>query len=57
MLSESTLGTTLDGVRLPKGYDEADGSKRENGVETPLPERARIGMANTVYLNFEVLGP
>jgi hypothetical protein len=51
----SSLGTTLDGKRLPKGYDEVDGSKRENGMETPLPERARLGMADTVYLDFEVL--
>ena len=52
----SSLGTMVDGVRLPKGYDEVDGSKRENGVETPLPDRARIGMANTVFLRFEVVG-
>jgi FHA domain-containing protein len=52
----SSLGTTVDGARVPKGYDEADGSKRENGVETPLPNRARLGLAETVYLDFEVIG-
>lgn len=52
----SSLGTTLDGKRLPRGYDEVDGSKRENGVETPLPARARLGMADTVYLEFEAPG-
>jgi hypothetical protein len=51
----SSLGTTLDGKRLPRGYDEVDGGKRENGTETPLPDRARLGMADTVYLDFEVL--
>lgn len=51
----SSLGTTLDGRRLPRGYEEADGSKRENGVETQLPDRARLGMAETVYLDFEIL--
>ena len=50
----SSLGTTIDGKRVAKGYDEAEGSKRENGVETPLPDRARIGLADTVYLDFEV---
>lgn len=50
----SSLGTTVDGKRVAKGYDEAEGSKRENGVETPLPDRARIGLADTVYLDFEV---
>ena len=50
----STLGTTVNGERVPKGYDEADGTKRENGVETPLPNRARIGLADTVFLQFDV---
>lgn len=49
----SSLGTTLNGRALPKGYSEADGTKRENGVETPLPDTARLGMADTVYLDFE----
>jgi hypothetical protein len=51
----SSLGTTVDGRRVPKGYDEVDGSKRENGVETALPERARIGLADTVFLDFEAV--
>jgi FHA domain-containing protein len=50
----STLGSTLNGRKLPKGYEEADGEKRENGVETPLPDRARIGLADTVHLDFEI---
>jgi hypothetical protein len=52
----STLGTTLNGQRLPKGYDEADGAKRENGIETPLPNGARIGLADTVFLQFDIVG-
>ena len=51
----SSLGTTLDGRRLPRGYEDADGTKRENGVETPLPDKARLGMADTVYVEFEKL--
>ena len=51
----STLGTTLNGQPLPKGYVEADGVKRENGTETALPNGARIGLADTVYLDFEVV--
>ena len=49
------LGTTLNGTRLPKGYQEADGERRPNGVETPLPHGARLGLADTVYLSFDVL--
>jgi hypothetical protein len=52
----SSLGTTVNGQRLPKGYDDADGTKRENGVETELPAGARIGLADTVFLLFDVAG-
>ena len=55
LIDLSSLGTTLDGRRLPRGYDEAAGSTRENGVESPLPDRGRIGLADTVYLDFEVV--
>jgi hypothetical protein len=48
----STLGTTLNGRHVPRGYDEANGQKRENGAETALPETARIGLADTVFLDF-----
>jgi hypothetical protein len=51
----STLGSTLNGQRLAKGYDEVDGQKQENGVEMPLPDRARIGLADAVYLEFELV--
>jgi len=52
LIDLSSLGTTLNGRHVPRGYDEVDGSKRENGVETPLPDQARIGLADTVYLDF-----
>ena len=51
----SSLGTTLNGRHVPKGYDEVDGTKRENQVETPLPDQARIGLADTVYLDFRIV--
>lgn len=56
LIDLSSLGTTLNGRHVPKGYDEVDGSKRENGAETPLVEPARIGLADTVFLEFRV-GP
>lgn len=54
LIDLSSLGTTVEGVPVPRGYDEADGSKRENGVEVVLPDRARIGLANLVFLDFRV---
>jgi pSer/pThr/pTyr-binding forkhead associated (FHA) protein len=53
----SMLGTTLNGKRLPRGFDEVDGERRANGVETPLPAGARIGLAETVFLDFDVTAP
>ena len=52
LIDLSALGTTLNGRHVPRGYDEVDGIKQENGTETLLPDQARIGLADTVYLNF-----
>lgn len=51
----STLGTTLNGQRVPKGYDDGEGTKRENGIETALPDGSRIGLADTVFLQFDIV--
>jgi hypothetical protein len=45
----------LNGRHVPRGFDDADGAKKENGAETLLPDQARIGLADTVYLQFEVV--
>lgn len=55
LIDLSSLGTTIDGRPIPRGYDDAGGSKRENGVETPLHDGARIGLADTVFLRFRVV--
>jgi hypothetical protein len=53
LIDLSVHGTTIDGVRVPRGYDEDGGSKRENGTRVPLPHGARIGLADTIFLRFE----
>jgi hypothetical protein len=55
LIDLSSLGTTLNGRHVPAGFETVDGSKRENGTETPLPDRARIGLAETVFLDFSVV--
>ena len=55
LIDLSTLGTTLNGRHVPRGYDEVNGSKRENGMETPLSTAARIGLADIVHLQFELI--
>ena len=51
----SSLGTTVNGRHVPRGYDDSEGTKRENGVETPLTDHVRIGLADTVYIDFQIL--
>jgi hypothetical protein len=57
LIDLSTLGTTLNGRHVPRGVEEHDGTKRENGAETALPDRARIGLADTIFLTFERVRP
>jgi hypothetical protein len=52
LIDLSSLGTTLNGRHVPPGFEEREGAKRENGVETPLPDTARIGLADIVFLDF-----
>lgn len=52
----SMLGTTLNGAPLPKGFDEVEGVRQPNGIETPLPDGARLGLADTVFIEFQVVG-
>ena len=56
LIDLSSLGTTLNGRQVPRGYDDIQGSKRENGTETALPDVARIGLAETVFLEFRKVG-
>ncbi len=55
LIDLSTLGTTVDGRPVPRGYDEDGGNKRENGVELALPDKARIALADMVHLEFQAL--
>jgi hypothetical protein len=56
LIDLSSLGTTLNGRHVPRGYEKVDGAtKRENGSETALPDVARIGLADVVFLEFRKL--
>jgi len=56
LIDVSSFGTTLNQRHVPRGFDEVNGVKRENGSETPVPDGARIGLAETVFLDFTVTG-
>ena len=50
----SQFGTTIDGKRVPGSLDTQDGQDRDRNIETAIPPRAVIGLADTIFLNFEV---
>lgn len=52
LIDLSTRGTTVNGCPVARGFDEADGTRRANGSETPLPDVATIGLAGIVFLDF-----
>jgi hypothetical protein len=52
LIDLSSFGTTLNGRHVPVGCEKVDGVKRENGAETVLPDVARIGLADIVFLDF-----
>jgi hypothetical protein len=50
----SQFGTTIDGKPVPGSLQSKDGEDRDQNIEAPLPSRAVIGLADSVFLNFEV---
>ena len=50
----SRLGTTVNGEKIPTSVEFVDGEKRDKNVEVNLPEKARIGLAEVVFLDFHV---
>jgi hypothetical protein len=49
----SQFGTTIDGKPVPASLETKDGQDRDLNVEAPIPARAVIGLADSVFLNFE----
>ncbi len=48
----SRLGTTINGEKAPSSIEIVDGEKRDRNVEAPVPDEARIGLADVLYLHF-----
>jgi len=49
----SRLGTTIDGARAPSSIEFVNDEKRDRNVEALVPEHARIGLADVVFLDFK----
>ena len=52
----SKLGTTVNGRPLPPSLEGAGGAARDLDRGSDLPDRARIGLAGIVFLDFERTG-
>jgi pSer/pThr/pTyr-binding forkhead associated (FHA) protein len=52
----SKLGTTINGVPVPRSLESTDGGVKDLDRWEPLPDKARIGLAGVIYLDFERLG-
>ena len=48
----SRLGTTVDGERAPSSLEFDGAEKRDLHRETPVPPKARIGLAGVLFLDF-----
>ncbi len=48
----SRLGTTINGEKAPSSVEFVDGEKRDRNLEAPVPEQARIGLADVLLLEF-----
>jgi FHA domain len=49
----SRLGTTIDGEKVPSSIEFVNGEKRDKEIETPVPAKARIGLADVLFLDFQ----
>jgi len=52
----SRLGTTIDGRKIPSSVEYAGDEKKDKNLEVDLPPRARIGLAEVVFLDFQAGG-
>jgi hypothetical protein len=48
----SRLGTTINGEKAPSSIEIVGGEKRDRNVEAPVPDQARIGLADVLFLDF-----
>jgi hypothetical protein len=49
----STLGTTVNGKRVPPSIEKVDGEDMDRNIEVPLPAKAKIGLAGVLSLEFK----
>lgn len=51
----STLGTTVDGKTVPASIQKAGGEDVDKNIEIPIPNKARIGLAGVLFIDFKAV--
>jgi hypothetical protein len=51
----STLGTTVDGKRVPPSIQHTGVADPDANIEVPLPGKARIGLAGVLFIDFKAI--
>lgn len=51
----SSLGTTVDGKRVPPSIQQVNGEEVDRKIEAPLPSKARIGLAGVLFMDFKAI--
>lgn len=51
----SSLGTTVNGKRLLPSIQQVNGQDVDRNIETPLPIKARIGLAGVLFIDFKAV--
>lgn len=51
----SSLGTTVDGRRVPRSIQHVNGEDLDANIEVPLPAKARIGLAGVLFIDFKAV--
>lgn len=51
----STLGTTVNGKRVPGSIQQVNGEEVDNNIEVQLPDKAQIGLAGVMEIDFKAV--
>jgi hypothetical protein len=51
----SSLGTTVDGQRIPSSIQQMNNEDVDANIEVPLPGKARIGLAGVLFMDFKAV--
>lgn len=51
----STLGTTVNGKRVPGSIQQVNGEEVDNNIEAALPDKAQIGLAGVMSIDFKAV--